>query len=171
MLQLDVNRKPLFFSNPDHRFLWHVWMEIRLRQRQGNREPIDFQELCGQCFSPLQNMVCRSCRNELVRDYIPLLLSILFPGLGQLYLKEFGKGALAFLFGLVLIIWGVDAFIPFWAHYTTNTGGFDVVQQMQYAREAKRANQFIWFAIMFTIIYLANLLDIRESAWKRRSCM
>ena len=51
-----------------------------------------------------------AARDRRRRQWIALILSGLFPGLGQLYLRAWGKGA-AFLLGAGVVTWGLGGLV------------------------------------------------------------
>jgi len=55
---------------------------------------LGFASLCPTCFSPLDAAGCPKCRTKKKQDWKPLLLSLLYPGLGQFYNREIKKGCL-----------------------------------------------------------------------------
>jgi hypothetical protein len=55
---------------------------------------LGFAALCPTCFSPLDAAGCPNCRTNKKQDWKPLLLSLLYPGLGQFYNREIKKGCL-----------------------------------------------------------------------------
>ncbi len=55
---------------------------------------LGFSVLCPTCFSPLDAAGCPNCRTSKKQDWKPLLLSLLYPGLGQFYNREIKKGCL-----------------------------------------------------------------------------
>jgi hypothetical protein len=65
-------------------------LESKLRQTAA----LGFAALCPTCFSLLDAAGCLNCRTNKKQDWKPILLSLLYPGLGQFYNREIKKGCL-----------------------------------------------------------------------------
>lgn len=65
-------------------------LEAKFRQAAA----LGFAALCPTCFSSLDAAGCPNCRTNKKQDWKPLLLSLLYPGLGQFYNREIKKGCL-----------------------------------------------------------------------------
>lgn len=60
--------------------------------REGSR--LGYTRLCTKCFRPMGPDGCPHCRQAGKQNWKPLLLSLLYPGLGQFYNRELVKGCI-----------------------------------------------------------------------------
>lgn len=65
-----------------------------LESKSHQAATLGFATLCPTCFSALDAAGCPNCRTNKKQDWKPLLLSFLYPGLGQFYNREIKKGCL-----------------------------------------------------------------------------
>jgi len=65
---------------------------------------LGYRKLCTTCFTPLDASGCPRCSSQRKGDWKPLLLSLLYPGMGQFYNREIFKGtvfSVLFTFGVL----------------------------------------------------------------------
>lgn len=81
----------LSLYNCDKSLLGRIKQYLETRERNG--ESVANTVLCDTCYQPLQGQDCPRCP-ERKRNRAPAILSLLFPGLGQLYNRELWNGAI-----------------------------------------------------------------------------
>jgi len=72
-----------------------------------NGPSLGYRKLCATCFTPLEASGCPRCQRK--GDWKPLLLSLLYPGMGQFYNREIFKGT---VFSVLFTVGGLSLTRP-----------------------------------------------------------
>jgi sugar lactone lactonase YvrE len=75
-------------------------------RRIGKASGVPHGVLCLSCLQPMQSDSCLHCASKLTPDWTPVLLSLLFPGLGQLRNGEMQKGLVYVVLATVISLIG-----------------------------------------------------------------
>jgi len=89
-LRPPADASPLLLAGVGSLVLEQIKRLLEEKCREGAR--LGYAQLCTQCFRPLAADGCSHCRQIKNNDWKPLLLSLLYPGLGQFYNREIRKG-------------------------------------------------------------------------------
>jgi hypothetical protein len=81
----------LTLYNCDETLVSRIKQYLETRDRSG--EPVADAVLCDICYQPLQGTHCTRCPDQ-KRNRTPMVLSLLFPGLGQFYNRELWNGTI-----------------------------------------------------------------------------
>lgn len=79
------------FSGSDCSLLDRIQQYLNDRRSEG--EKLGCSVLCDSCFRPARSDACTCLPQSKKDDWKPLVLSLIYPGLGQLYNREFLRGA------------------------------------------------------------------------------
>ncbi|QWV91823.1 zinc-ribbon domain-containing protein [Geomonas oryzisoli] len=94
-LQPRAGIKELLLHSNEATVVGQVAAAIKQRLPGGR---LGYSKLCATCYTALDSGGCPNCRTERKGNYKPLLLSLVYPGLGQFYNREILKGTVLCLF-------------------------------------------------------------------------
>jgi hypothetical protein len=169
---VDMPKKDFFTSKPVMQVtlsagsekrnvkLYHFTMDyLRLlgeefSRRVGKSSGVPHAVLCMSCLQPMQGDNCLHCANKLTPDWTPVLLSILFPGLGQLRNGEMKKGLVYVIAATVILLVGYLS-IKAWFFE-----GADITM--------KQKTNIISLIIAAPVLYISNIVDAYRSGIRSR---
>jgi len=109
MLRLDLSLAgcamdtAMQFCGHDRQILSRIVQLLREKSISG--EKLGYAGLCATCDRPLDADGCGVCRGERKREWKPLLVSLIYPGVGQFYNRELASGTvLSALFSAGIIV-------------------------------------------------------------------
>lgn len=108
-LQPADSDKPLQMVGYDLKVLQRIRQYIEGRRPAG--ESLGHTQLCGTCYRSMKSDVCLACRKEPAHGWKPQYLSLLYPGLGQFYNREIGKGTVLAAFFTIDVLFLTRPFI------------------------------------------------------------
>jgi len=114
-------------------------------RRIGKTSGVPHAVLCMSCLQPMQGDYCLHCASKLTPDWMPVLLSLLFPGLGQLRNGQMQKGLLYVILATVISLVGY-IYIKGWFFE-----GADVTM--------KDKSIIFRLGIIAPVLYVANVID------------
>jgi 6-bladed beta-propeller len=140
------------FSAPDRQILARVRDFLEGKRASGTA--LGYALLCDTCYEPVGPDGCRFCQQEKKAGWKPLMLSLLYPGLGQFYNREIWKGtalSVTFSAGIVMLVQPVITIMDRSAEFTTRDVGL-VLQAL--------------FSLLF--IYVIGIVDADQVGRKGR---
>ena len=123
-------------------------------QRIGKTSGVPRAVLCLSCLQPIQGDYCLHCASKLTSDWIPVLLALLFPGLGQLRNGELQKGLVYVIMGTIISLVGY-VYLKGWFFE-----GADVT--------TKEKTIILRMGIIAPILYVSNVIDAYRSSVRAR---
>ncbi|MCM2357048.1 MAG: 6-bladed beta-propeller [Geobacteraceae bacterium] len=108
-LQPAASDKPLQLVGYDLTVLKQIRQHIKERRQAA--ESLGHAQLCGTCYRPMKSDGCPACRKEPARGWKPQYLSLLYPGFGQFYNREIGKGTVLAAFFTIDVLFLTRPFI------------------------------------------------------------
>jgi Ca2+/Na+ antiporter len=123
-------------------------------RRIGKASGVPHGVLCLSCLQPMQGDYCLHCASKLTPDWTPVLLSLLFPGLGQLRNGEMQKGLVYVILATIMSLVG----------YIYLKGWF-----FEGADITMKEKAFIFrMGIIAPILYVSNVIDAYRSGIRAR---
>ncbi len=110
--------------------------------------------LCLSCLQPMQGDYCLHCASKLTPDWAPVLLSLLFPGLGQLRNGEMQKGLAYVIFAAIISLIGY-IYIKGWLFE-----GADLT--------LREKGHIVYLGIVAPVLYVSNVIDAYRSGIRAR---
>lgn len=89
--QADTITLQLSGTNKD----WLERLRSYLERKRHGGERLELAVLCDTCYRPIKESGCPVCSATRKEDWKPLILSLIYPGLGQFYNREFIRGTFA----------------------------------------------------------------------------
>jgi len=116
-----------------------------LDEKRSDGLALGYAVLCPRCFRPLGPEGCPHCSQARKPDWKPLLLSLLYPGLGQFYNREIMKGSVLSIFFTIDIL----------------TLTRPMTQIMNHSAETSKAVgiQIVYYLFMMGVLYIGALAD------------
>lgn len=74
---------------------WLECLRTYLERKRYDGERLELAVLCDTCYRPIKGSGCPVCSATRKEDWKPLILSLLYPGLGQFYNRELIRGTFA----------------------------------------------------------------------------
>ena len=123
-------------------------------QRIGKASGVPHAVLCLSCLQPMQGDYCLHCASKLTPEWTPVLLSLLFPGLGQLRNGEMQKGLVYVILATVISLIG----------YLSIKGWFFEGADVTLKDKAI----ILRLGIIAPILYVSNVIDAYRSGIRAR---
>ena len=123
-------------------------------QRIGKASDVPHAVLCLSCMEPMQGDYCLHCASKLAPDWTSVLLSLLFPGLGQLRNGEMQKGLVYVVLATIISLIGYLS-IKAWFFE-----GADITMRDK--------GHIIYLGILAPILYVSNAIDAYRSGVRAR---
>jgi hypothetical protein len=123
-------------------------------RRIGKASGVPHAVLCLSCLQPMQGDYCLHCASKLTPDWTPVLLSLLFPGLGQLRNGEMQKGLVYVILATVLSLIG----------YLSIKGWFFEGADLT----VKEKVHIIYLGVVAPVLYVSNAIDAYRSGIRAR---
>ncbi len=123
-------------------------------RRIGKASGVSHAVLCQSCLQPMQGDYCLHCASKLTPDWTPVLLSLLFPGLGQLRNGEMQKGLVYIILATIISLVGY-VYIKGWFFE-----GADVTMRDK--------GNIIYLGVIAPVLYVSNVIDAYRSGIRAR---
>ena len=123
-------------------------------QRIGKASGVPHAVICLSCLQPMQGDYCLHCASKLTPDWTSVLLSLLFPGLGQLRNGEMKKGLVYVVLATLISLVGY-IYIKGWFFE-----GADIT--------SKDKAIMLRVGLIAPVLYVSNVLDAYRSGVRAR---